>query len=236
MGKILVLYVFHKFTPHVQHFIDNAIFYDTNIDFIVISNNKDTKFEVPSYVKTLFRDNIGFDFGGWSDALLTDDLYKKYDKFIFANSSIIGPFLPDTIRNKWIDVYINGLSEDIKLFGSSINSCHTSVLCHVQSYIFAMDRATLEFLIYHEIFSKANYAIDMNDAVWKKEVLMSRKIVENGWNIGSLLPHYRGVDFRNIPNEFPLLEDLIFHEYKGKNWNEYQLVFIKNNKGLILKI
>ena len=42
-------------------------------------------------LKGVKRNNIGYDFGGWSNALLTNDLYKNYDNFIFANSSVIGP-------------------------------------------------------------------------------------------------------------------------------------------------
>ena len=60
MSKTLVLYVFHQYNERVKHFIQNAIFYDENIDFLVISNNKNNVFEVPPYVKTMYRDNIGF--------------------------------------------------------------------------------------------------------------------------------------------------------------------------------
>ena len=47
----------------MEHFIKNAIFYDKNVDFIMISNNKDKEIDVPDYVKILYRDNIGYDFG-----------------------------------------------------------------------------------------------------------------------------------------------------------------------------
>jgi hypothetical protein len=77
MTKILVLYVFHIFNKRVEHFIKNCIFKDKNIDFLLISNDKDHVFDVPFYVNTMIRDNIGYDFGGWSDALLTNNLYKK---------------------------------------------------------------------------------------------------------------------------------------------------------------
>ena len=240
MGKLLVLYVFHKFTPYVQHFIDNSIFYDRNIDFVVICNNKECKFEVPSYVKTFIRDNIGFDFGGWSDALLTDDLYKSYDKFIFVNSSVVGPFLPYTITNKWTDVYINGLTDDIKLFGSSINTIGDPNRAHVQSYIFSMEKSTLEFLISKQIFSNTRYANTFVEAVYNYEVAMSKIIIDNGWNIGSLLPYYRGIDFRNLEKQrqsgFQFLDDMMFDCYKNRYWNEYQLVFVKNNRGINLNV
>jgi len=236
MGKLLVLYVFHTVNDRVTHFINNCIFYDSNVDFIIISNDKNNTLHVPPYVKTLFRDNIGYDFGGWSDALLTNNLYKNYDNFIFVNSSVMGPFLPQYYKSKWTDVYINELQGNIKLVGSTINTIRNPLnLSHVQSYIFAMDNITLQYLIDCEIFSSTNYAKTFNDAIWHKEVLMSRKIIENNWNISSLFSHYKGVDFtfkNKKPEEYnlPFLDDIMFQEHRNKLWNEYQLVFIKGNR------
>ena len=51
MTKTLVLYVFHICNDRVKQFIDNAIFKDESVDFIVISNDKENKFEVPEYAK-----------------------------------------------------------------------------------------------------------------------------------------------------------------------------------------
>ena len=91
MVKVLVLYVFHKFNDSVDHFFKHCIFRDENIDFLIIANDINFKFNLvnlPEYVMTMVRKNIGRDFGGWSEGLLKDQLYKKYDKFIFANSTI----------------------------------------------------------------------------------------------------------------------------------------------------
>ena len=237
MGKLLVLYVFHIFNKRVKHFIKNCIFEDEDVDFIIISNNKENKIKTPDYVKTLFRDNIGYDFGGWSDALLTDNLYKNYKKFIFVNSSVIGPFLRPNYKGKWTDIYINGLKKNnIKLFGSTINTISDPLnKSHVQSYIFSMNKKTLKYLIKCEIFSTTNYAKTFIDAVRNKEVLMSRKIIENNWNIGSLLTYYKGVDFtfkNKKPSEYNriFVGDLMYQRYKGKIWNKYELVFIKGNR------
>ena len=114
-------------------------------------------------------------------------MYNHYDKFIFVNSSVIGPFLPSYFIGNWTDVYINGLKNDIKLFGSTINTIGDPLnKSHVQSYIFSMDKITLKYLIKCEIFSITNYAKTFNDAIWQKKVLMSRKILENGWIINYL--------------------------------------------------
>ena len=235
--KLLVLYVFHKYNERVSHFIENCIFSDENVDFIIISNDKNNIDKVniqPDNVTTIFRDNVGYDFGGWSDALLTDNLYEQYDHFIFVNSSVMGPYL--SVVKKWTDIYIEGLNDNVKLFGSTINTCMDPLnKAHVQSYIFSMDKTTLEYLIKCEIFSKTNYAMTFQDAIWNKEVLMSRKIIENGWNIGSLLRYYKDVDFRfkhKNPEEYtiPLMDDLMYPYFRNNIWSEYELVFIKGNR------
>ena len=239
MSKVLVLFVFHILNERVEQFIQNSIFYDENVDFIVISNDKTAVFTVPNYVKTIFRDNIGYDFGGWSDALLTDNLYEKYDKFIFVNSSVIGPFIQEGYQGKWTDIYLNGLKNNVKLFGSTINTCTDPYKAHVQSYIFAMEKPTLDYLIQEGIFSIQKYTETLSDTVWNKEVLMSIIIIENNWNIGSLLPYYHNVDFTfktKLPHEYDIVfqTDLMFPQYRNVLWNEYQLVFIKGNRKIIL--
>lgn len=236
MNKLLVLYVFHIYNDRVKHFIEHCIFYDQHVDFIIISNDKTIPFKAPDYVKIMRRDNIGYDFGGWSDALLTDNLYEGYDNFIFVNSSVMGPFLPSKYKGKWTDLYINGLQDNVKLFGSTINTCRQPLTkSHVQSYIFAMDKLTLKYLMTCEIFSVENYAKTFNEAILKKEVLMSRKIIEHNWNIGSLLPYYKNIDFTfksKKPNEcnIQFLDDIMFIEYLNKLWNINELVFIKGNR------
>ena len=240
MKKTLVLYVFHTMNDRVLHFLSKCIFKDDNVDFIVISNDKKNVFEVPSYVKKMHRDNIGFDFGGWSDALLVNKLYMNYDQFIFVNSSVIGPFIPSYYKGKWTDIYLDGLlQENVKLFGSTINTIdEPRKKSHVQSYIFSMDKTTLQYLIDCEIFSSTNYAKKYWDVVIEKEILMSRKIIEKGWNIGSLLPCYQKVDFTfssKKPSDYNIsfLDNVMCNDhFHNTLWNEYQLVFIKGNKNI----
>ena len=236
MTKLLVLFVFHIYNERVKSFINKAIFYDKDIDFIVISNNKNIILKVPKYVKILNRDNIGYDFGGWSDALLINNLYKNYDNFIFVNSSVIGPFLPSNYKCKWTDIFLDGLKNDIKLFGSTINTCDKPLThSHVQSNIFSMDKNTLQYLIDCHIFSMTNYAKTFNDAIFQKEVLMSRKIIENNWNIGSLMLYYKDIDFRfrdKKPEEYNIkfINDIMYNQYMNSLWTKEELVFIKGNR------
>lgn len=238
--KILVLFVFHKFDKYVEKFFNKCIFKHDNISFLIIANDLSYKFNLPEYVITMNRRNAGRDFGGWSEGLLKNNLYKDYDKFIFLNSTIDGPFIPDD-KNKtsvgkyinkttdinWVDFFISGLRNDIKLFGCTINNAYGS---HVQSYVFSMDKEALEYLIKTEIFSIKKYKNTARQAQ-ENEIEMSRKIIKNNWNIGCLLKCYEDIDFRNLVLHDQLLHnDIMYDKYRNKIWNEYDLIFIKGNR------
>jgi len=235
MKRLVILYVFHIYNDRVKHFLENCMFYDENIDWYIISNNKTNTFSAPPYSKTIFRDNIGYDFGGWSDALINHELCDKYENYIFVNSSVIGPFIPSYCKTKWTDIYLEGLKDNVKIFGSTINTSRLPLTdSHVQSYIFAVKSETLKFLIDCQIFSTTNYAKVFNDAI-DKEILMSRKVIKNGGNIASLYRHYDGVDFTftsKKPQDYSIdfKDDIVYKHLRGSDWNEYDLVFIKGNR------
>jgi hypothetical protein len=238
-NKLLVSYVFHIYNERVQHFFNYCIFNSPNVDFLIICNDKNIIFEnkLPPFqnVSVFKRDNIGVDFGGWSDGILTNDLYKNYTHFIFCNSSIIGPFLNPNFRKRWTDVFIDGL-RTCKLFGSTINTVQSPhMLSHVQSYIFSMNLETLEYLIEEDIFTMKSYSSSLNDAIFFKEIGMSRKILTKGWNIGCLLPMYKNADFtmRTQSENTKYMyhyNDVMYKQHMNVLWNPYDLVFIKGNR------
>ena len=103
------------------------------------------------------------------------------------------------------------------------------------SYIFSTNKETLEYLIECEIFSVTNYAKTFKEAIWNKEVLMSRKLIKNKWNIGSLHNYYKDVDFtfdKTNPDNWnkPFLGDVMFRRFMNVRWNLDELVFIKGNR------
>ena len=243
--KTLVLYIYHVYNNRVKAFIKKCIFNDDNVDFIIISNTNNQNNSNNNFLKTisrtknvkiLIRDNLGYDFGGWSDALLKNNLYENYNNYIFVNSSVVGPFLKPDFQGKWTDLYTNGLKDNVKLFGSTINTAGDALnWAHVQSYIFSMDKTTLKYLIDCSIFSMTNYAKTFDSAIYEKEVLMSRKIIENNWNIGSLMKYYENVDFTfrdKTPNDYNIifLDDIMYPHNRNVIWNEQEIAFIKGNR------
>ena len=104
---------------------------------------------------------------------------------------------------------------------------------HVQSYIFSLDREALDHLIEEEIFTTRKYVKSILDAVISKEILMSRKILDKGWNIASLLSLYKGVNFtdsKTFNHHTMIYADIMHEQYRRNLWNEYDLVFIKGNR------
>jgi lipopolysaccharide biosynthesis protein len=237
--KTLVLYTFHEYNERVTYFIQNALFQREDVDFLVVCcdvNDSRMETELPNYVKLMKRENIGFDFGAWADGLFKDDLYKNYNRFIFVNSSVIGPFYPHYYPGKWTDIYVGGLENNVKLFGSTINCIHISdFLPHVQSYIFAVDKECLDYLIQHNIFTN-KYETNFGVLIEQKELKMSEIVLTKGWNIGCLHKNYKGVDFaknkRTVYNyNVSLYNDVMYQDYLDKNmWDYTELVFVKGNR------
>jgi len=234
--KTLVIYVFHLYNNRVQKFLDNAVFQADDVDFVIVANDPNTSITVPSYVTLIKRPNVGFDFGAWSHALFDKERYSAYDHFIFVNSSVSGPYMPSPGR--WTDIYINGLTDDIKLFGSTINTINNPLTAsHVQSYIFSMNQETCRFLIKTGIFSIEKFTKTMRETIDDREIMMSRLIVLKGWNIGCLMKYYNGVDFRfneKKPESYNIKfeNDVMYPKYFSNGFfNEYsELVFVKGNR------
>jgi hypothetical protein len=245
MSKSIVIYVFHEYNERVDFFIKNCIFKDDKTDFLIVCNNFHEVFEVPEYVEVIRRENIGFDFAGWSHGIFHKENFKKYENYIFANSSIVGPYLPKNFEGNWTDIYIQGLKDNVKLFGSTINceyyrrndipkEYHPFLFSHVQSYIFSMKQNTLEYLIQCGIFSN-DTSMSFEETIEKKEIGMSRKIIENNWNIGCLMSIYKDVDFRFIykkPQDYPIrfIGDVMFSHYINVFFLPEEIVFLKGNR------
>ena len=243
--KTLILYVFNIWNENVEYFIKYGCFDDPNYKFVIVCNDMNLVFEYPKYVHVIHRENIGFDFGGWSVGLLTNNMYTQYDNFIFVNSSCIGLFVPKYCKKIWCDIFTENISSETKLFGTMINNnLHNNLsadpvnLAHVQSWIFSTDKIGLKILIDNGIFSIKKFTKTHIETINNKEVLMSRIIISNGFNIGSLMQIYENVDFRLGQallenNKTVFYGDLAYSKaYFGETIHPYEFIFIKANRNI----
>jgi hypothetical protein len=232
--KIAILYTFHIIKPSLQNFIDHAIFESDEYDFILIPCEVSiTHLNIPKYVKIFNRPNIGYDFGAWSDVILAPGFLDIYTHILCINCSVSGPFIPSYYHGNWVDIFINPLNDQLRLFGCTIDTVDkVDVWTHVQSYVFSLEIQTVRYLISRGIFSQV-YTQTMYRTIVDKEIKMSREIIKAGWNIGCLMKYFEGIDWRD-PNSTKTVNIIgnvcSTDKYLGQNIHPYEVIFIKNNR------
>ena len=202
------------------------------------------------YIKTSNKNN---DYGGYSEFIKTAaQKLQNYKFFIFVNSSVRGPFLPNYSPSDWTVPFIKKLSNDTHLVGSTINvlpihSVYSKILgetssylppfTHVQTTSYALTSEALNYLV-----SLGFYDIDRfmskDEVIAFYELRLSREIIKNGWNFSSITPLYDCIDYRNqkefTENDSAVNGDVLFKKgFMGRTLNPYDLIFIKVNRDML---
>jgi hypothetical protein len=147
----LILYAYAESNfarANLQYFIQHGLY--AGADFIfVINGNATLDLLLPDTipnVRIIRRGNDCFDLGGIGEVLNANDsaLVKRYSKFILMNASVRGPFMPTWAKGCWSDMFLNKLSDEVKLVGSTYNC---APLGHIQSMVFATDRIGMNILL-----------------------------------------------------------------------------------------
>lgn len=87
-------------------------------DFVFIFNGETEAHKlVPALanVKVVHRNNTCYDMGALGEVLAKDRLWQNYKRFITLNASIRGPFLPIWSDDCWTDVFLNRITEKVKV-------------------------------------------------------------------------------------------------------------------------
>ena len=248
-GKTLIIYATHEMSENLLYFCRNGYIDDPKYDFIFVFNNPTLKLEfIPkkANIKVVNRENIGIDFGGWTHVLHMKDrdgksLHENYDYFVLVNSTIRGPFFPTWYdqqkHGSWPELFISKLNNDIKLVGTTINGTtgvKNPLFPHVQSMFLVFDRIGLNIGISKRIFDPRNINMSKARVIFEKEIGLSKAIIEAGYNIASILPSYKDIDFRKpIPPNFKrLLANHYVSSHIGSNINPFEVIFFKTNIGI----
>jgi hypothetical protein len=97
----------------------------------------------------------------------------------------------------------------------------------VQSYLWALDLETLDFLLKNSIVFACHKS--MNDAIRNGEVGASEILLDSGYGIDSLMTKYRGMDFRYnrttkcVDQRNPTFKN----SANGITLDPYEVVFVK---------
>lgn len=200
MGKTLVSVAYYE-TPeslfNMMYFLQYGIM--SGHDFIIVVNG-DSTVKFPSNVRVLYRPNKGYDFGAHKAAIESVHSLDDYAFFIFLNSSVIGPILPDHLRDiDWIAFFKQ------KFDKAQIGLLGTTIVClpptdaggfgpKVEGFFWCTDRVGLD-LIVHE--GTILYEHDTKyAAIVEGEYGLSRCMLRHDRNIGCMLRRYEGIDWR----------------------------------------
>ena len=245
--KLAVIY--HYFEAD-ESYRDNFIFFlNTAINncsryFIYISGVCTVTLPELPNAEFYFIENKNFDFGALSE-FSKHHACMDYDTYLFVNSSMRGPFLPEYYDKSWQAVLASRLTEKIALVGSSINllpqdsetslefSKKTSYLApfiHVQTTAYAMSSN-----IYKQMHRKGFYNINHNlnklEAICYYELGLSQEIMKMGFKIAAILPTYdefclskKTLDFEhNLKNGDPLNKSIFY----GRSASPFEVLFVK---------
>lgn len=126
----------------------------------------------------LLRDNAGYDFGMWRDALARSDL-AGVDELVLTNSSIVGPFF----HLAPIFERMDATGWDFWGMTESWQHAH-----HVQSYFLVMKRAVARSAALARFFGAVQPYRSKQQAVFSYELGLSTWLRENGFKGGAAFP------------------------------------------------
>ena len=232
--KIFISYVYFKSAVsdyNLKYFIENELKFRDNVFYSIVINGHHVTHKIPDLpnVNVIYRDNIGFDFGGY---LASINSVKKYlfDYFFFLNSGVIGPILQNK-NEEWYSKFTNRITDKVKLVGTSIVCLPASDLGglgpKVEGFFFVLDKVGLQLVIDDgTIFYNHKNKVD---AILNGEYALTKCILKNGYTVDCMLSKYQNIDWDDSKNFYinknkhPSRKNTYF----GENINPFEVIFHK---------
>ena len=249
LNKRLVVYCYCELgrfpelrKKNLEFFLKCGLIESNDIDFYIIINGHTVSVDIPKKdnLKIKYRDNVSFDFGAYSEIILNEDM-SNYNYFIFLNDSVRGPYLFDWFPKNynWTDLFIQKLSDNVKLVGTTINYYKGNP--HINSQLFCTDVDGLNLLIKEGIISEK---LIKKKPVYSKELKMSKIMLDNNYNIACMLEVYKNLDFRKFRGEKYKDDGNLNANFKGSrdpqykrrffgmSLNPFETIFFKSNRDI----
>lgn len=226
--KYFVSYVYYE-TPsaiyNLEYFIKVGVKDLPDRLFFIVINGHTCSADIDNIISKynnvhiIRRDNIGFCFGGHAVAIEhADKLYglNNFDRFIFMNSGVIGPFLPSYCKeDDWPLLLTNKINEKVKLISTCITCKHTSITC--ETFCFALE--TNSVFVQNDDFSGC---VATEDQLYKY-------ILDAGYSIDCLLKRYEGIDWSDSINWNMQVNNFVSraNAYDGISIHPFETIFFK---------
>ena len=256
-NKYCCIYAYYEkddlYKSNFNYFLKNGIL--NHVDYYIIING-DCSIDIPNKSNIIIfkRQNIGYDFGAYGYAI--SKITIEYEYYFFLNTSVCGPYFKNNNESKdWSTFFLDLFNNDLntKLVGTTINIFPGKIFenynldklygnkkfySHIQTMFFALNNESFNYLKSINFFNEdeCNNIKDINEIIAKKEFGLSQHILNNGWNINSILPKYKNLDYRILKdniNKSSKYGDVYYkNAYFGKSIDKYDVIFYKNNRNI----
>lgn len=124
------------------------------------------------------RENVGYDFGMWQEALAHADL-GGVDELVLVNSSVVGPFFP------LAPIFERMTATGWDFWGMTESWTHVH---HVQSYFLVLRRAVVQSRVLTRFFETVMPYRSKDQAILAYELGLSTWLWESGFTGGAAFP------------------------------------------------
>ena len=247
-NKVCVFYHYFEasiiYLENLNYFLNNA--YLEELDFhICISGKCSAELIIKKNITYHYVENKNNDYGAYCDVLPKVFIRGVYKAYLFINCSTRGPFFTPSDESKWYQPFVNLLNNEIQLSGGSINMLSpkskfvkdlpkiTGAYSHVQTSAYCLASNAVEFLL-SDGFYDISKRLSKSEVITYYEIGLSRRIIQNDWNISCLLKKYQGLDFRQNPEDINPTswggDPLYKNAYFGTTVNSEEIIFVKTHK------
>lgn len=166
-----------------------------------------------------FRDNIGFDAGGFKDALcdfIGWDKVLQYEELVLVNDSMFGPFKPMK------DIFVEMNGKNVDFWGlAKHGECQSIDMGymheHIQSFFLVIHSRMLHSCQFREYWEKIPYYIAFRDVVSQHEVQFTHYFSSLGYSYDTLAETAPN-DSNNIVNNFMQYGMICYELIKKRNF------------------
>lgn len=162
------------------------------------------------YDSLILRDNLGFDFGAWKDALLEEgwDKLSEYDNLTLMNDTCFGPIFDLETT------YIKMQSEHIDFWGLTNNKRGYKNIIkgitykHIQSYFLCFNQNIIKSVVFQHFWQNIQYHKSIKKVINNYEIGLTRLLCKSGFKFNTLYTLNDSYSLKNNNHSF-LRPDLI---------------------------
>lgn len=224
MKRICIYLTYDK-----QKIVDNYIGYMLHelkscVDYLAVVCNQESIVcgvnILEAYADEIFyRENRGFDAGGYKDALcdfLGWDKVLAFDELVLVNDSMFGPFKPmkdifAEMEEKKVDFW--GLTKH----GEAKSDGISYIPAHIQSYFLAIGSKLLHSRVFRDYWEDMRYYETFHDTVLNHELKFTQHFVSLGYSY-DILADTAINNSSKIENNFSQYETLSYELIRKRNF------------------